>query len=62
MLPQRQVNDPGHSAKSGIVNWPVAFTKVRLLNTDFTLAKCSEEQMNHQIAVRHISRIVTVYE
>ena len=30
VLPQWQINDSGHSAKSGMFDWPVAFTEARL--------------------------------
>ena len=37
-----------------LFDWPVAFTKVRLMVTNYTLAKCSEEHVDHIKLQLHI--------
>ena len=33
---------------ASVFDWPVAFTKVKLMVANCTLAKCSEEHVNHK--------------
>ena len=33
---------------TSLFDWPVAFTKVKLMAANCTLAKCSEEHVNHK--------------
>ena len=42
--------------RESLFDWPVAFTKVRLLVSNCTLAKCSEKQSHVYL------EIVTVYQ
>ena len=48
---QRQTQD---ARRKSLFDWPVAFTKVILIVANCTLAKCSEEHVNHKYEQSHV--------